>query len=55
MQEILPCVPPHYDAMDMFIHAFEDQMLPRLDELLEDIGLLRVIISITFLRFFGVD
>jgi len=28
--------------MDMFIHAFEDQMLPRIDELMEDPSLLRV-------------
>ena len=41
-EETLPCIPPSYDAMAMFIETFETHLMPRMDDLLDNIHDLKV-------------
>lgn len=41
-EEVLPCMPPSYEPMLMFIEAFENQFLPRVEEMMKNVESLKV-------------
>ena len=41
-QVVNPCLPPHYDGMFMFLEAFEMFFSPKLEEIVGQVGSLKV-------------
>jgi hypothetical protein len=49
-QDVVPCIPPHYEPMFVFLEAFEHVLMPRIEETMQKVAELKVSEMLDFIN-----